>query len=140
TRHQLCQLLDGRIAARDRVAAQFTDRDDQVVEKTTIPRGDCAAVTLQCDLVLFLAPDVPFLGRDLRMLAHAHAGGAIADARDVELDVAKLQARNVIDLLAGCARLREPAHPVGEGLAETELNPAQALDAAHECEVAIDAI
>ena len=82
--------------------------------------------------------DVPFARGDLRVLAHALAGRAVADRRDVELDVAQSQVGDVRDLLAERARLREAADPVGQRLPEPELDAAQALGAADQRERAVD--
>jgi hypothetical protein len=93
-------------------------------------------VALQGDLVLLLAADLPFLGGDLGVLAHAEAGGAIGDRRDVQPDVLELDVRDVVELLAERARLLEFAQPVRQTLAEANLHAAQAVDAAHQGEIA----
>ena len=80
--------------------------------------------------------DLPFLGGDLGVLAHAHAGGAVADRRDEELHVAQMQVRQMVELLAERPRLLELAQPVGEALAEADLDAAQTVDAADQREVA----
>ena len=92
------------------------------------------------DPVLLFTRDAPFLRRDLRMLAHAHSGRAIGDRRDVELDIGELQIGKPFDLLPQRSRLLESAKPVGEALREAELDPAHALHAADERQIARAAV
>ena len=90
---------------------------------------------LQGDLVLLLAADLPFLGGDFGMLAHAEARRAIGDRRDVEPDVLELDVRDMVELLAERAGLLELAQPVRQPLSQPDLHAAQAVDAAHQGEI-----
>ena len=74
------------------------------------------------------------------MLAHAHARRAVADARDVELDVARFQFRDVRNLLPERARLPEAAQPVGQRLPQAQLDSRQTLHATDQREVAAHAV
>ena len=87
------QLLQRRVLARERVATQSADGNDEVVEESALPRRHGTLVTFERDPVLLLPRDAPFLRRDLGVLAHALAGRAIGDGRDVELDITELQIR-----------------------------------------------
>src|SRR5215471_14597608 len=119
---------------------QFADGNDQVVEKATVPCCNGALVTLERNAILFHPRNAPFLRRDLGMLPHALAGGAIGDGGDVQLDITDLQIRDVGNPLPYGSCLLKLAEPVRETLAQPQLDSAHALDPANECEGAIDAI
>src|SRR6516164_148026 len=97
-------------------------------------------MTLEGEPILRVACDAPFLRRDLGVLAHALACRAIGDRRDVEANIARLEVGEMRNLLPERSRLLEAANPVGEALSEAELDPAHALDAADEREIAVDAV
>src|SRR4029453_15286463 len=103
------ELFRRRVLAGERVALQSTKRNDEIIEESTLPRSDRALVAFERNPVLLFAPDVPLFRRDLRVLAHAHAGRAIGDGRDVELDIGDLQIGQPLDLLSQRSRLLEPA-------------------------------
>src|SRR5262245_38385178 len=97
-------------------------------------------MTLECDLVLVRPRNRPFLRRNLSMLTHAHAGRAIRDRGDVEPDITYLQVRELRDFLGQRSRLLKLAQPVRETLAQSQLDPAHALDPADKGEIAVDAV
>ena len=111
-RWQARELFQRRVLARDGVAFHIAHRDHEIVEKAALPCRHRRPVAGECDLVLLGAADLPFLGGDLGVLAHAHAGGAIADGRDEKAHIAQVQVGEMIELLAERAGLLELAQPV----------------------------
>ena len=107
------------------------------------PRSHAATRTLvahQRILVLLGAADAPLLRGDLGVLAHAHARRAVGHGRDIEPDVVEPEIGDVLDLLLERPGALELADPVGEALAQPELDAAEAVDAADEREIAMRAV
>src|SRR6266849_7762730 len=97
-------------------------------------------VTLERDPILFFARYAPFLGGDLSVLAHALAGRAIRHGRNMEPDIAQPQVRQMRGLLPERPGVLKLPDPIGEGLAQPQLDAAHALRTADEREMAVDAI
>ena len=97
-------------------------------------------MAFQSDLVLSFARDLPFLGGDLGMLAHAHPGGTVAHGWNVKPDVVEFQVERVAQLLTEGSCVLKLPNPVRKRRAEPQLNPAQTIDAADKGEVARGAI
>src|ERR1700730_1285839 len=97
-------------------------------------------MTFQPQSILLDTADLPLLGRDLGVLSHAHSARAVGHARNEQLNVPELEFRDVGDFLSKRAGLLESSDPVRKGLTETQLDPAHALDATYECQIAADTI
>jgi hypothetical protein len=79
---------------------------------------------------------VPFLRGDFGVFAHAHAGGTIADRRNVETHIAQPEIDGMGELLSERTRGLKLPYPVRQRHAETKLNLAEAIDAAHQRKIA----
>jgi hypothetical protein len=90
--------------------------------------------------ILLLATDAPILGGDLGMLAHAHAGRPVGHGGHIEAHVAQPEIGDVAHFLAERAGLLEFAQPVGERLAEADLDTAETVDATHQSQGAVHAV
>src|SRR5258705_3939868 len=105
---QTSEVVERGVLARERIAAQIPDRDHQIVEEAALPARNRALMTLERDLVLILASDLPLLRGDLGVLAHAQAGGAVRHRWDVQMNVSDPELCDVRRLVRERARLLKP--------------------------------
>jgi len=70
-------------------------------------------MAIQCILILIGTRNIPFLGRNFRMLAHAQSSRAIAHRRDVQLDIAQFEFNRMRHLFAQRSRILKLPSPIG---------------------------
>ncbi len=139
-RGQSGELFRRGVGARNVVPLDAVEGDDQVVEEAAGPTCDRALMAGQGDAVLVGAGDVPILGGDLGVLAHAHAGGPVDHPGHEQAQVLGLDPADGGQAVRERPGLDHPSEPVGEISPQADLHPAHALGAAHHGQVTAAAI